>query len=249
MIVHRQAHFKSRWGTLDQVGRRAHAADGVVGGRGGRGGGDEVQMRMRPMHVTLIGLLLIPGVRDAAAGGHALAGRRRDARSHRLRPGVTACGGRPAGPVVPWIRRQHAELPVQRTSTRRGPTRYVVYFQGLERRRGLLGWQVESGANGDRDLRARRRGAPVAAPRRNPHRRRSHLRDRLHPTGGCSPTCSGRSVPTCSPPMPPWRPVSAPRCDHGSPDQSCMWAVTRESSGPLRGSGSRDRSRHRRERR
>ena len=33
------------------------------------------------------------------------------------------------------------------------PEAIVVYFQGLERRRGLLGWQVEPGADGDRDLR------------------------------------------------------------------------------------------------
>ncbi len=32
------------------------------------------------------------------------------------------------------------------------PAAVVVYLQGLERRQGLLGWQVEQGTTGDRDL-------------------------------------------------------------------------------------------------
>ena len=57
------------------------------------------------------------------------------------------------------------------------PDAVVVYFEGLERRRGLLGWQVERGADGDRDLRL------VDVALRSLRERYSINDDRIYATG------------------------------------------------------------------
>ena len=112
----------------------------------------EVQMRMRLTHVTLIGLFLIPGVCDAAAEvmRWQVDGVTREAIVHA--PATPASEGAPL--VLSFHGFGDNMRNFQYTNIHVAwPEAIVVYFQGLERRRGLLGWQVESGANGDRDLR------------------------------------------------------------------------------------------------
>ena len=109
-------------------------------------------MRMRPMHVTLIGLLLIPGVRDAAAEVM------RWQVDGVTREAIVYAPASPPAEGAPLVLSFHGfgdnMQNFQYTNVHAAwPDAVVVYFQGLERRRGLLGWQVESGANGDRDLR------------------------------------------------------------------------------------------------
>ncbi len=108
-------------------------------------------MRMRPTHVALAGLLLILGVRDAAAEvmRWQVDGVTREAIVY-----VPASPGEEAAPLVLSFHGFGDNMHnFQYTNVHVAwPDAIVVYFQGLERRRGLLGWQVEPGANGDRDL-------------------------------------------------------------------------------------------------
>ncbi len=107
-------------------------------------------MRMRLTHVALAGLLLILGVRDAAAQvmRWQVDGETREAIVY-----VPASSGEEGAPLVLSFHGfgdnmqnfQYTNLHVA------WPDAIVVYFQGLERRGGLLGWQVERGG-GDRDL-------------------------------------------------------------------------------------------------
>ena len=109
-------------------------------------------MRMRLTQVTLIGLLLIPGARTAAAQvmQWQVDGVTREAIVHA--PATPASEGAPL--VLSFHGFGDNMRNFQYTNVHVAwPDAVVVYFQGLERRRGLLGWQVESGANGDRDLR------------------------------------------------------------------------------------------------
>ena len=108
-------------------------------------------MRMRPTHVALAGLLLILGVRDAAAEviRWQVDGVTREA--------IVYVPASPAAEGAPLVLSFHGfgdnMQNFQYTNIHVAwPDAIVVYFQGLERRRGLLGWQVERGANGDRDL-------------------------------------------------------------------------------------------------
>ena len=108
-------------------------------------------MRMRPTHLVLAGLLLIPGVADAAAEvmRWQVDGVTREAIVHV--PASPAAEGAPL--VLSFHGFGDHMHNFQYTNVHVAwPNAIVVYFQGLERRRGLLGWQVEPGANGDRDL-------------------------------------------------------------------------------------------------
>ena len=108
-------------------------------------------MGMRLTHVALIGFLLTPGVGEAAAEvmRWQVDGVTREAIVH-----VPESPGDAGAPLVLSFHGfgdnmqnfQYTNIHVA------WPEAIVVYFQGLERRRGLLGWQVEPGGNGDRDL-------------------------------------------------------------------------------------------------
>ena len=109
-------------------------------------------MRMRLMHVALVGLLLIPGSRDAAAQVM------RWQVDGETREAIVYAPASPAGERAPLVLSFHGYgdnmQNFQYTNVHVAwPEAIVVYFQGLERRRGLLGWQVERGGGGDRDLR------------------------------------------------------------------------------------------------
>ncbi len=109
-------------------------------------------MRMRPTHVTLIGLLLFPGVCEAAAEVM------RWQVDGVTREAIVYAPANPAPEGAPLVLSFHGfgdnMRNFQYTNVHVAwPEAVVVYFEGLERRRGLLGWQVEPGANGDRDLR------------------------------------------------------------------------------------------------
>ncbi len=133
-------------------------------------------MRMRPTHLVLAGLLLIAGVADAAAQTMRwqVDGVTREAIVHA--PASPAAEGAPLvlsfhGFGDHMHNFQHTNVHVA------WPDAIVVYFQGLERRRGLLGWQVEPGANGDRDLKL------VDAALRSLRERYSIDDDRIYATG------------------------------------------------------------------
>ena len=109
-------------------------------------------MRTRPMHVALVGFLLVLGVRDAAAAEFVqwqVDGVTREAIVH-----APASPREQAAPLVLAFHGfgdnmqnfQYTNLHVA------WPEAIVVYFQGLVTRRGLPGWQVERGTRGDRDL-------------------------------------------------------------------------------------------------
>ena len=107
-------------------------------------------MRMRLTHVALAGLLLIPGVRDAAAEVM------RWQVDGETREAMVYVPAAPEGERVPLVLSFHGYgdnmQNFQYTNVHVAwPDAIVVYFQGLERRGGLLGWQVERGG-GDRDL-------------------------------------------------------------------------------------------------
>ena len=111
----------------------------------------EVGMRMRPTHLVLAGLLLLPGVADAAAEVM------RWQVDGVTREAIVHVPAEPAAEGAPLVLSFHGfgdhMHNFQYTNVHVAwPDAIVVYFQGLERRRGLLGWQVEPGANGDRDL-------------------------------------------------------------------------------------------------
>ena len=107
-------------------------------------------MRTRLTHAALVGLLLIPGVRDAAAQvmRWQVDGATRQAIVH-----APASPGAEGAPLVLSFHGfgdnaqnfQYTNLHVA------WPEAIVVYFQGLPTRRGLPGWQVEPG-RGNRDL-------------------------------------------------------------------------------------------------
>jgi polyhydroxybutyrate depolymerase len=107
-------------------------------------------MRMRLMHVALVGLLLIPGSRAAAAEvmRWQVDGETREAIVY-----VPASPGEKATPLVLSFHGYGDNMQnFQYTNIHVAwPDAIVVYFQGLERRGGLPGWQVERGG-GDRDL-------------------------------------------------------------------------------------------------
>ena len=108
-------------------------------------------MRMRLTLVALlVGLLLIPGVRDAAAQvmRWQVDGETRQAIVHA--PASTAPGGSPL--VLSFHGFGDNAQNFQYTNLHVAwPEAVVVYFQGLPTRRGLPGWQVEPGG-GNRDL-------------------------------------------------------------------------------------------------
>ena len=100
---------------------------------------------MRLTHVGLVGLLLILGARGVFGGGHAVAGRRPDARSHRLRAGRRHSEGGSVPLVLSFHGRGDNMQNFQRTYVHQAwPEAIVVYFQGLETRGGLAGWQVRA---------------------------------------------------------------------------------------------------------
>ena len=108
-------------------------------------------MRTLLTRAALAGLLLIAGAHDAAAEvlRWQVGGVTREAIVH-----APASPGPEGAPLILSFHGfgdnmqnfQYTNLHVA------WPEAIVVYFQGLERRRGLLGWQVEPGADGDRDL-------------------------------------------------------------------------------------------------
>ena len=106
-------------------------------------------MNMRLAQVALAGLLLIPGARESAAEvmRWQVDGETREAIVHlpesleEAAPLVLAFHG--FGDNMRNF--QHTNL------HQAWPNAIVVYFEGLERRRGLLGWQVEADGR-DRDL-------------------------------------------------------------------------------------------------
>ena len=107
-------------------------------------------MRMCLTHVALAGLLLIPGVRDAAAEVM------RWQVDGETREAIVYVPASPEGERVPLVLSFHGYgdnmQNFQYTNVHVAwPDAIVVYFQGLERRGGLPGWQVERGG-GDRDL-------------------------------------------------------------------------------------------------
>lgn len=107
-------------------------------------------MSMHPAHLALAALLLIPGAREAAAEvmRWQVDGATREAIVHLPES--------PGGEAAPLVLAFHGfgdnMQNFQHTNLHLAwPEAIVVYFEGLERRRGLLGWQVEpDGA--DRDL-------------------------------------------------------------------------------------------------
>ena len=108
-------------------------------------------MRMRPTHVTLIGLLLFPGSLEAAAEVM------RWQVDGVTREAIVYAPASPPAEGAPLVLSFHGfgdnMQNFQYTNLHVAwPDAVVVYFQGLERRRGLLGWQVEPGGNDDRDL-------------------------------------------------------------------------------------------------
>ncbi len=108
-------------------------------------------MRMRLTHVVLAGLLLILGVRGAAAEvmRWQVDGETREAIVY-----VPASPGEEGVPLVFSFHGYGDNMQnFQYTNVHVAwPDAIVVYFQGLERRAGLPGWQVERGSRGDRDL-------------------------------------------------------------------------------------------------
>ena len=130
------------------------AAVSFVSARGGTAvvQAEEVWMGMRLTHVAVVGLLLILGVGDAAAQVM------RWQVDGVTREAIVYAPASPAPEGAPLILSFHGfgdnMRNFQYTNVHVAwPETIVVYFQGLERRRGLLGWQVEPGADGDRDLR------------------------------------------------------------------------------------------------
>ena len=107
-------------------------------------------MNMHLAQVALVGLLLIPGARESAAEviRWQVDGRTREAVVYA--PAST--GGEGAPLVLAFHGFGDNMQNFQHTNLHLAwPDAIVVYFQGLERRRGLLGWQVERD-EGDRDL-------------------------------------------------------------------------------------------------
>ena len=108
-------------------------------------------MRVCLTHVTLAGLLLIPGVREAAAEVM------RWQVDGETREAIVYVPASPEAEGAPLVLSFHGYgdnmQNFQYTNVHVAwPDAIVVYFQGLERRgRGLPGWQVERGS-GDRDL-------------------------------------------------------------------------------------------------
>ncbi len=108
-------------------------------------------MNRRLTQVVLAGLLLIPGAREAAAEVMTwqVDGVAREAIVYV--PDAAAEAGAPL--VLAFHGFGDNMQNFQHTDLHGAwPDAIVVYFQGLERRRGLPGWQVEPGA-GNRDLR------------------------------------------------------------------------------------------------
>ena len=107
-------------------------------------------MNTRLTAVALAGLLLIPGARDAAAQvmSWQVDGVTREAIVYE-----PESPGSEGAPLVLAFHGFGDNMQNFQYTDLHGawPDAIVVYFQGLERRRGLPGWQVESGA-GNRDL-------------------------------------------------------------------------------------------------
>ena len=108
-------------------------------------------MRTRPTHLALAGLLLILGVRDAAAAEvmrWQVDGETREAIVY-----APASSGEEASPLVLAFHGFGDNMQnFQYTNVHVAwPDAIVVYFQGLVTRRGLPGWQVERSGD-DRDL-------------------------------------------------------------------------------------------------
>ncbi len=109
-------------------------------------------MHLRLTHVGLVGLLLIPGARGASAEvmRWQVDGQMREAIVYA--PAASREGG-----SVPLVLSFHGRgdnmQNFQRTYVHVAwPEAIVVYFQGLETRGGLTGWQVERDEGFDRDL-------------------------------------------------------------------------------------------------
>ena len=105
------------------------------------------------MRVALVGFLLVPGVRDAAAAEVVqwqLDGVTREAIVYA--PASSPEEGAPL--VLAFHGFGDNAQNFQFTNLHAAwPEAIVVYFQGLVTRRGLPGWQVERGVRDDRDLR------------------------------------------------------------------------------------------------
>ena len=109
-------------------------------------------MSIRPTHVGLVGLLLILGARGASAEvmRWQVDGETREAI-------VYAPAAAREGERLPLVLSFHGRgdnaQNFQRTDVHVAwPDAIVVYFQGLETRGGLSGWQVDRGEDRDRDL-------------------------------------------------------------------------------------------------
>ena len=109
-------------------------------------------MRMRLTHAGLVGVLLILGASGASAEvmRWQVDGETREAIVYV--PAASRGGGR-----VPLVLSFHGRgdnmQNFQRTDVHVAwPDAILVYFQGLETRGGLAGWQVERGEGRDRDL-------------------------------------------------------------------------------------------------
>ena len=107
-------------------------------------------MRTCLTHVALVGLLLIPGVGDAAAQvmRWQVDGETREAIVH-----APASAGAERSPLILSFHGfgDNAQNFQYTNLHAAWPDAVVVYFQGLPTRRGLPGWQVEPGG-GNRDL-------------------------------------------------------------------------------------------------
>ena len=204
------------------------------------------KMRTRLMQVGLVGVLLILGAGGASAEvmRWQVDGDTREAIVYA----PTASQGDRSVPLVLSFHGygdnmqnfQHTNMHVA------WPDAVVVYFQGLERRRGLPGWQVEQGGV-DRDLKLV--DVALASLReRVQRRRRSDLRDRLLERWDVYlPAVGGAARRVCR-----LRPGGGPPPSLGpAPDAQARLTCGRRarSGGDVFGSRSLDRARHRGERR
>ena len=192
----------------------AFTSEDVVRKRGGGGA--------RLTHVGLVSLLLILGVCGASAEvmRWQVDGEKREAIVYA--PAASQGAGR-----VPLVLSFHGYgdnmQNFQHTDVHLAwPDAIVVYLQGLETRGGLPGWQVWRGDDVNRDLRLVDVALASLRETYNVDDDRIYARPASR-TVGCSPTCSGRSDPACSPPTPRWQAASVPRGGPRSRGRSFMW--------------------------
>ena len=179
----------------------------------------EVEMSKRLTHVALAGLLLILGARDAAAEimRWQVDGETREAIVY-----VPASPGREGAPLVLSFHGYGDNMQnFQYTNVHVAwPDAIVVYFQGLERRGGLPGWQVERGG-GDRDLKL------VDVALRSLRETYSIDDDRIYGTGfsngGMFTYLLWAERPGVFAAYAPWQPASVPRCGPRRPRRCFIW--------------------------